>query len=154
MTAQESFILRLRRQRERTEISLEELTASMRVSCDLLEAFERNDLSEWPSGLYARAIVRGYATVVGLDATAVVNEFCRLFPHGDRRTASTVQEMATIVAHISEYTDEFDRGADRRRGAPPLEILPVPPRHTTALTRAIHALWARILLFKPRPTSS
>ncbi len=153
MTAQESFILRLRRQRERNQISLEELTASTRVSHKLLEAFERNDLSAWPSGLYARAIVRGYATVVGLDATVTVNEFCRLFPQGDRRTASTVQEMAAIVAHISEYTDEFDRGADRRQGASPLETLP-PPTRRALLTRAVQALWARILVFKPRTTSS
>jgi len=153
MTAQESFILRLRRQRERNQISLEELTASTRVSQELLEAFERNDLSGWPSGLYARAIVRGYATGVGLDATTTVNEFCRLFPQGDRRTASTVQEMAAIVAHISEYTDEFDRGSDRRRGASPLETLP-PPKQRTLLTRAIQALWARILVSKPRTTSS
>ena len=153
MTAQESFILRLRRQRERSQISLEELTASTRVSQELLEAFERNDLSGWPSGLYARAIVRGYAAVVGLDATTTVNEFCRLFPQGDRRTASTVQEMAAIVAHISEYTDEFDRGSDRRRGAPPLETLP-PPKQRTLFTRAIQALWARILVSKPRTTSS
>jgi len=153
MTAQESFILRLRRQRERNQISLEELTAATRVSHELLEAFERNDLSGWPSGLYARAIVRGYATVVGLDATTTVNEFCRLFPQGDRRTASTVQEMAAIVAHISEYTDEFDRGADRRRGASPLETLP-PPKRRSPVTRAFQALWARILVFKPRTTSS
>jgi hypothetical protein len=153
MTAQERFSLRLRRQRERSQISLEELTASTRVSHELLEAFERNDLSGWPSGLYARAIVRGYATVVGLDATTTVNEFCRLFPQGDRRTASTVQEMASIVAHISEYTDEFDRGADRRRGASPLETLP-PPTRRASLTRAVQALWARLLVFKPRTTSS
>ena len=123
MTAQESFILRLRRQRERNQISLEELTASTRVSHELLEAFERNDLSAWPSGLYAR------------------------------RMASTVQEMAAIVAHISEYTDEFDRGADRRHGASPLETLP-PPTRRALLTRAVQALWARILVFKPRTTSS
>jgi len=153
MTAQESFILRLRRHRERNQISLEELTASTRVSNELLEAFERNDLSEWPSGLYARAIVRGYATVVGLDATATVNEFCRLFPQGDRRTASTVQEMAAIVAHISEYHDEFDQRADRRHDASPLEALPVLPWHA-ALGRAVQALWARLLVFKPRTTGS
>jgi transcriptional regulator with XRE-family HTH domain len=153
MTPQESFILRLRRQRERNQISLEELTASTRVSHDLLEAFERNDLSEWPSGLYARAIVRGYATVVGLDAAATVNEFCRLFPQGDRRTASTVQEMAAIVAHISEYTDEFDQRADRRHGGAPIKVGPAPPWHV-ALGRMIQALWTRIVVFKPRPTSS
>lgn len=153
MTAQESFILRLRRQRERHQISLEELTASTRVSHELLKAFERNDLSEWPSGLYARAIVRGYATVVGLDATATVNEFCRLFSLGDRRTASTVQEMAAIVAHISEYTDEFDRKADRRQGASPLTVPQAPP-WPVALGRALHALWARVHVVKPRTTSS
>jgi len=152
MTPQESFILRLRRQRERSQISLEELTASTRVSHELLEAFERNDLSEWPSGLYARAIVRGYATVVGLDATVTVNEFCRLFPQGDRRTASTVQEMAAIVAHISEYTDEFDQKADRRRGASPLGVRRRLPWHL-AVGRAVHSLWARILVSKPRATS-
>jgi transcriptional regulator with XRE-family HTH domain len=153
MTAQESFILRLRRQRERNGISLEDLTASTRVSHELLEAFERNDLSEWPSGLYARAIVRGYATAVGLDATTTVNEFCRLFPQGDRRTASTVQEMAAIVAHISEYTDEFDRTADRRRDSSPHETLPAAPRRAT-LGRALQALWARLVVFKPRTTGS
>jgi hypothetical protein len=153
MTAQESFLLRLRRQRERNGISLEDLTASTRVSHELLESFERNDLSEWPSGLYARAIVRGYATAIGLDATVTVNEFCRLFPQGDRRTASTVQEMAAIVAHISEYTDEFDQTADRRRGSSPLETLPPAPRGA-ALGRAIQALWARLPVFKPRTTSS
>ena len=153
MTAQESFLLRLRRQRERNGISLEDLTAATRVSHELLEAFERNDLSEWPSGLYARAIVRGYATAVGLDAAVTVNEFCRLFPQGDRRTASTVQEMAAIVAHISEYTDEFDRTADRRRGSSPLEALPTAPRRAT-LGGTIQALWARLLVFKPRTTGS
>ena len=152
MTAQESFILRLRRQRERNGITLEDLITSTRVSHELLEAFERNDLSEWPSGLYARAIVRGYATAVGFDPTATVNEFCRLFPQGDRRTASTVQEMAAIVAHISEYTDEFDQKADRRRGESPLETLPPAPRRAT-LGRALHALRAR-LVFKPRTASS
>jgi transcriptional regulator with XRE-family HTH domain len=153
MTAQESFILRLRRQRERNEISLEQLTSSTRVSRELLEAFERNDLSEWPSGLYARAIVRGYATVVGLDASVTVNEFCRLFPQGDRRTASTVQEMAAIVAHISEYTDEFDAGADRRRGGSAMRR-PPRARWPATLGRAIHSAWARLVVFKPRATSS
>jgi hypothetical protein len=153
MTAQESFILRLRRQRERNQISLEELTASTRVSHELLEAFERNDLSEWPSGLYARAIVRGSATSVGHAAAVPVHEFCRQLPQGDRRTATTVQEMAAIVAHISEYTDEFDQGADRRRGVSPVGPAAPVPWHV-ALARAIRSRWARLVLFKPRTSNS
>ena len=70
-------------------------------AAELFEAFERNDLSGWPRGLYSRAWIRGYATVIGLDAIDTVDEFCRLFPQGDRRMASTVQEVAAIVAHPS-----------------------------------------------------
>ena len=81
-----------------------------------LDALERNDLSGWPHGLYARAWVRAYARLVGLDPVDTVDEFCRLFPHGDRRAGPTIREIAAIVAHPSEYEGEF-READRRRGA-------------------------------------
>jgi hypothetical protein len=151
MTPQESFILRLRRHRERNGITLDELSATTRVSHDLLDAFERNDLSAWPPGLYARAIVRGYATAVGVDASGTVNEFCRLFPQGDRRSASTMQEMASIVAHSSEYRDEFDQPYDRRRGFG--RVLRAEPWHVS-LGRRVQMLWSRIVLswFRPRPT--
>lgn len=151
MTPQESFLLRLRRQRERNDISLDALTAATRVSRELLEAFERNDLSEWPSGLYARSIVRAYATVTGLDPAVTVNDFCRLFPQGDRRTSTTVQEMAAIVAHTSEYADEFDLEFDRRQGAS-RSGLPAKRWHV-ALRRAIQSVWAKVVVSKARTTS-
>ena len=86
--AQETFIARLRRHRERNQISIQQIAITTRVKPELFEAFERNDLSGWPRGLYARAWIRGYATVVGLDAIDTVDEFCRLFPQGDRRMAT------------------------------------------------------------------
>lgn len=152
MTAQESYILRLRRQRERNDISLEDLAVATRVSRELLEAFERNDLSEWPSGLYARSIVRAYATVVGVDPTATVGEFCRLFPQGDRRAGGTLQEMAAIVAHSSEYVDEFDGVVDRRRHGTRPHALPA-RRWFAGFKRTVNAVLARIFVFKPRTTS-
>ena len=66
----------------------------------LLAAFERNDLSGWPRGLYARAWVRAYANVVGLDPSPTVDEFCRLFPQGDRRVGGTIQEMGAIAESV------------------------------------------------------
>jgi transcriptional regulator with XRE-family HTH domain len=115
MNPQDAFVTRLRRYRERYQISLDEMATIMRVNRDLLEAFERNDLSEWPRGLYARAWVRAYANAVGLDPSGTVDEFCRLFPQGDRRVGGTIQEMAAIVAHASEYRDEFGHAIERRR---------------------------------------
>ncbi len=153
MNPQDTFVLRLRRHRERHQISLKEVAAVTRVKRELLEAFERNDLSDWPRGLYARAWMRAYASVVGLDPIDTVDEFCRLFPHGDRRTGRTLQEMAGIVVHASEYRDEFSHDTDRRRSTPRINVLPAPSWHT-ALARAAYAMWmraaARMTLAPPR----
>ena len=126
MTPQDTFVTRLRRHRERNRIPLEEIAAATRVKRELLEALERGDLDGWPRGLYARAWVRGYASAVGLDPIDTVDEFCRLFPQGDRRTGGTVQEMAAIVAHSSEYRDEFAHPVDRRRVSPQINVMPKP----------------------------
>lgn len=143
---QESFVVRLRRHRERSGISLDEIAAATRVKRELLEAFERNDLSGWPRGLYARAWVRAYASVAGLDPIDTVDEFCRLFPHGDRRAGATLQQMAAVVAHSSEYRDEFSHGADRRRSAAPrVNVLPV-PSWPGLMVRAAQVLWWRMVL--------
>lgn len=95
--AQLVFVTRLRHYRQRAGISLGEVAAETRVRPDLLEAFERNDLSAWPKGLFARAWVRAYASAVGLDPIDTANEFCRLFPHGDPRALATLEELTSIV---------------------------------------------------------
>lgn len=102
-------------------MSLPEIAAATRIRQDLLEGLERGDLAQWPRGLYARTWVRAYAAMVGLDPLDTVDEFCRLFPHGDRRARETMREMAAIVAHPSEYRDEL-RDVDRRRRGTPLPV--------------------------------
>ncbi|MBI4264192.1 MAG: helix-turn-helix domain-containing protein [Acidobacteria bacterium] len=143
MDPQEAFVTRLRRHRERNRITLDDIASETRVKRELLEAFERDDLSEWPRGLYARAWVRTYASAVGLDPIDTVDEFCRLFPHGDRRTGGTVQEIAAIVAHPSEYRDEFGHEVDRRRGTPQINVLPK-PTWRAALSQGARHLWMRL----------
>ena len=128
MTPQEIFVGRLRRHRERNHISLEEIASDLRIKRELLEAFERSDLSGWPKGLYARAWMRGYASAIGIDAIDAVDEFCRLFPQGDRRVQPTIHEIAAIVASPPEYRDEFTHVSevDRRGGTPHINMLPKP----------------------------
>ena len=138
--AQETFIARLRRHRERNQISIQQIAITTRVKPELFEAFERNDLSGWPRGLYARAWIRGYATVIGLDAIDTVDEFCRLFPQGDRRMATTVQEVAAIVAHPSEYREDIAPELDRRRST---DAMPAPSWYV-ALARSAYQLLSRV----------
>lgn len=115
MNPQVTFVMRLRRERLRNGISLEDIARQSNVKPELLEAFENNDLTDWPKGLYARAWVRAYATAVGLDPADTVDEFCRLYLHGDRRARSTIREIATLSETSSQYKDDIEH-EDRRRG--------------------------------------
>ena len=124
MSPQETFVTRLRRHRQRCRISLDEIAAELRVKKELLEALENNDLSEWPRGLYSRAWIRAYATAVGIDPGDTVDEFCRLFPQGDRRVHGTMRDIAVIIAAPPEYRDEY-HGQGRRAGD--AEATPTPP---------------------------
>lgn len=142
MNPQETFVTRLRRHRQRNGISLDEIATETRVKRELFEALERNDLTEWPKGLYARAWIRAYASAVGLDAIDTVDEFCRLFPQGDRRAHATIREIATIVAAPPEYRDEFPHAEDRR-GGPQVNMLSRPAWHAP-VTQGVRALWLRV----------
>ena len=143
MSPQETFVTRLRRHRQRNRISLDELATEIRVKKELLEALENNDLSDWPRGLYARAWIRGYATVVGLDPDEAVDEFCRLFPHGDRRAHRTIQGIAEIVASPSGLRDEY-QGPERRARTADAPPTPAPAWHTP-VSKGAFSVWVRVL---------
>src|SRR5262245_60148946 len=126
MNPQEAFVTRLRRHRVRNRVSIEEIATSLRIRPDLLEGLEKNDLTAWPRGLQSRAWVRAYALAVDLDPVDIVDEFCRLFPQGDRRAGGTIREIASIVASPSEYRDEFSHVQGRRSTDEPVPEEPKP----------------------------
>lgn len=119
MSEQEAFGPRLRRERERRGISLETIAERTNVSVELWRGLESNDFSQWPGGLYARAFVRDYANAVGLVADDVVDDFCCLFPIGDRRAATLIRAQGEVIGHESEYADHpalIPGGVERRGG--------------------------------------
>jgi transcriptional regulator with XRE-family HTH domain len=148
MNPQEMFVTRLRRHRTRSRVSIEEIAANLRIRPELLEGLERNDLSGWPRGLYSRAWIRAYALAVDLDPIDTVEEFCRLFPQGDRRTGGTIQEIASIVASSSGYRDEFSHAQGRRASDQPMPDEPRAPWHAF-VSQPGRALWNRITGAEP-----
>ena len=145
MTPQETFVTRLRRHRQRCRVSLDELAAETRVKRELLEALENNDLSAWPRGLFARAWIRMYASVVGLDPGDTVDEFCRLFPQGDRRSHGTIRNIATIVASPSELKDDFPPELERRGAAATDEAPPPAPAWHAPIMQSVRNAWGRVV---------
>ena len=153
MTPQESFITRLRRHRERNRVSLDEIVTHTRIKREQLEAFERGDLENWPRGIYARAWVRAYANVIGLDPIDTVDEFCKLFPHGDRRAQPTFREYAAIIAHQSTYQDEFEHLAETGRRASDASPAPV-SSWRRQMRRLVRSLLSLRPTRTPRPVRS
>lgn len=116
MSGREAFGPNLRRIRLQRGISLQQIATETNVSEVLWAAMEKNDFSRWPNGIFARAYIRDYAKIVGADPDAAVDEFCRWFPHGDRRADRQIAGQAEIVNHKLEAQPEIppEVGEDRR----------------------------------------
>jgi transcriptional regulator with XRE-family HTH domain len=115
MSDRDTFGPRLRAERERRGISIDTIASVTKVGGDLWDGLERNDFSRWPSGIFARAFVRDYARAIGLDADEVVDEFCRLFPVGDRRGSRLIQAQAQLIGHHLAYAESGGVPADGDR---------------------------------------
>lgn len=76
----QGFGARLRQQREKRGISLKAISDQTKIKLSLLEGLERDDISQWPAGIFRKAYVRTYATAIGLNPDVVVHEFFDLYP--------------------------------------------------------------------------
>ena len=121
MSERDAFGPNLRRIRVQRGISVQDITAATNVSAALWDGLERNDLARWPTGIYARSYVRSYCKAIGVDPEATVDEFCRLFPHGDRRAELVIRGHAEIIGHMDlQWRDHLPPSVadgDRRAGA-------------------------------------
>lgn len=119
MSGREAFGPNLRRLRIQRGISLQQIAADTNVSEVLWAAMERSDFSRWPNGIFARAYIRDYAKMVGADADAIVDEFCRWFPQGDRRADRLIRGQAEIINHDLELDPTvLDHPGEDRRWSP------------------------------------
>ena len=76
----ESFGARLRQQRERQQIALTDIADRTKINRSLLDGLERDDLSNWPAGIFRRSFIRAYAQAIGLEPGSIVREFLELYP--------------------------------------------------------------------------
>jgi cytoskeleton protein RodZ len=65
----------LRNAREQRSLSIEELSATTRITLRFLRALEDNAFDTLPSGIFVRGFIRSYAREVGLDPEEMVMQF-------------------------------------------------------------------------------
>ena len=147
MSDRDTFGARMRAARERRGISIDTIASVTNVPPELWEGLERNDVSRWPAGVFARSFIRHYARAIGLDETDVVNEFCRTFPIGDRRSLRILAGQARIIGHeLSVAADAGGLPAEGDRRAPDVAPAPPPPpRRPSTVANAFRSVFMRRL---------
>jgi cytoskeletal protein RodZ len=89
----------LRREREMRGVSLEEISASTRISIRFLQAIENEELSKLPGGIFTRSFVRTYARYLGLDEERVLAD-CQLA--GKQKPEIDIPRITTSRARPNE----------------------------------------------------
>ena len=86
-----------------------------------------NDFGWWRL-VFCACLRAAYAKAIREEPEAVVHEFCKWFPQGDRRVAPTIRVQAEIVGHDNlVWKDDVPRALEGdRRGTGVEAPLPVP----------------------------
>lgn len=70
-----SFGEKLKLEREKRKISLEQISSSTKIGTRMLQALEEEKFSQLPGGIFNKGFVRAYARVVGLDEDQAVADY-------------------------------------------------------------------------------
>ncbi len=70
-----SFGEKLKREREKRAVTLEQISASTKISTRLLQALEEEKFNQLPGGIFNKGFVRAYARCIGLDEDQAVADY-------------------------------------------------------------------------------
>jgi cytoskeleton protein RodZ len=132
----------LRRERLIRDVSLEEISATTKISMRLLRALEASDLSRLPAPVFTRGFIRAYARHLGIDPDEMVNAFLAdtnpareeeaapakkgrprsRFLRGRRAAAGTIVVTVTAILILLGLI-----ARPQRQGGPAASVLPRKP---------------------------
>src|SRR5580658_8517162 len=105
-----SFGEKLKLEREKRKITLEQISVSTKIGTRMLQALEDDKFNQLPGGIFNKGFVRAYSRVVGLDEDQTVAEY--LQASGDAPPVRT--ELASRESGDRENNRESNR-EDRLR---------------------------------------
>jgi cytoskeleton protein RodZ len=106
----ESFGARLRRERERLGITLDEITSSTKIGTRMLRALEEEHFEQLPGGIFNKGFVRAYARHLGLDEDQAVADY--LTASGEAQPPKTPEDLQPI--QLAEVRGEAESGGIAR----------------------------------------
>jgi len=115
-----AFGERLKRCRERAGVTLAKISQNTKIPVALFTGLEAGDCSRWPTGLFARAYVRGYAEAIGLNGDETVEEFVAAFGavgHAEGVEAPPPASSKTPPLRLSMVEEPVEPAAIARRAS-------------------------------------
>jgi transcriptional regulator with XRE-family HTH domain len=102
-----AFGPRLKAHRERQGITLQEIADTTKIAASLLASLERNDVAQWPKGIYRRAFLRAYARAIDMPFEPVWAEFSQLFPEEGSESAPSFGETHQLRMTLAGSTHRW-----------------------------------------------
>ncbi len=91
---------RLKQERERQGISLEEIALSTKITTRMLRAIEDEHFEQLPGGIFNKGFIRAYAGHLGLDEDQAVNDYIAL--------SNQAEPAPTVVHNPSPLAELLD----------------------------------------------
>ena len=114
-----SFGEKLKLEREKRKITLEQISASTKIGTRMLQALEGDKFSLLPGGIFNKGFIRAYAHVVGLDEDQAVADYLQASgeasPAGPETMArenareSSVRETEERISRLEAISDSPSR---------------------------------------------
>src|SRR5258707_14396128 len=99
-----SFGQKLKLEREKRNITLEQISVSTKIGTRMLQALEENKFNQLPGGIFNKGFVRAYSRCIGLDEDQTVADYLKA--SGD---------VPSVSAEIAANEDELHRRDDIHR---------------------------------------
>ncbi|MFY9675955.1 MAG: RodZ domain-containing protein [Terriglobales bacterium] len=84
-----SFGEKLKLEREKRKISLDEISSTTKIGTRMLQALEGDKFNQLPGGIFNKGFVRAYARAVGLDEDQAIADYLEASGEGPRPESET-----------------------------------------------------------------
>jgi len=105
----ESFGARLRREREKKGVTLDDISLSTKIGTRLLRALEDEHFDQLPGGIFNKGFVRAYARHLGLDEDQAVADY--LAASGDALPSKVIEPE--VAQALEARADERANGIEQ-----------------------------------------
>ena len=97
-----SFGEKLKREREKRKVSLDEIALSTKIGTRMLHALEEEKFEQLPGGIFNKGFVRAYARHLGLDEDQTVADYLEAAGEGTPSRLEAPPEVRILPARESE----------------------------------------------------